>query len=416
MQRFVEQHPRAVSPESVSMGWAHTYVGRGDVTLWKDNDWSGAYRDYLRALRYRPGYRRAWRAMLRGVVTRHPPRNPSELRSDLSKNENLIRKLGRKLTETLIPALPRVMMYHRFSREPQFRRIDSKVFREQVIYLQNNFDLVPFSTLVQAYQERQFGRSRLAAITIDDAYHDVWDIAYPILHELGAPAIVYVPTDFVDRGTWLWPDLLDYMLRATRSPSGTLRLEGADELRRPLGSEAQLQSSWNDFADHLFAATPQRRENALNELARSLNVEVPANPTNRYLPLTWAQLRSMHATGIEIGSHTCSHPRLSQHTASQQLEELRRSKTVIEQQLGVVVEHFCYPYGAVADISDQSPTLALQAGYRSAVVSYHDGQRFTDPFQIRRISAPASGLAQLERATNAWRLVIRGARDKLYFR
>jgi glycosyltransferase involved in cell wall biosynthesis len=74
MRDFLDKNPGAVSHSMARRAWAHTYTGRGDVTLWRGHDWMSALRDYVRALSYQPGYWPAWRAILRSFVTRRAPR------------------------------------------------------------------------------------------------------------------------------------------------------------------------------------------------------------------------------------------------------------------------------------------------------------------------------------------------------
>ncbi|MBS0581182.1 MAG: glycosyltransferase [Proteobacteria bacterium] len=72
-QRFLDNHPDAVEAAVVREAWAHTYVGRGDSTLWQEQDRTAAFRDYLRALQYVPWYWPAWRALARGLITTRAP-------------------------------------------------------------------------------------------------------------------------------------------------------------------------------------------------------------------------------------------------------------------------------------------------------------------------------------------------------
>lgn len=72
-ERFLENHPHAVDRAVVRQAWAHTYVGRGDSTLWQEKDRKGAFGDYVRALKYVPWYWPAWRALARGLLTTRPP-------------------------------------------------------------------------------------------------------------------------------------------------------------------------------------------------------------------------------------------------------------------------------------------------------------------------------------------------------
>jgi len=73
MQNFLAKHRDTVDPAVVRSAWAHTYTGRGDVTLWRGRDRRGALRDYARALSYQPWYWPAWRALLRSIVTARAP-------------------------------------------------------------------------------------------------------------------------------------------------------------------------------------------------------------------------------------------------------------------------------------------------------------------------------------------------------
>ena len=61
--------------------------------------------------------------------------------------------------------------------------------------------------------------------------------------------------------------------------------------------------------------------------------------------LTWADLRSLVSAGFEIGSHTCSHADMGVLPLPEAEVELRRSREHLEQELGVRVRSFAFPYG-----------------------------------------------------------------------
>lgn len=61
--------------------------------------------------------------------------------------------------------------------------------------------------------------------------------------------------------------------------------------------------------------------------------------------LSWAEIREMHAAGIEFGAHTLTHPDLTSLPPDRVETEMRESKSVIEDALGGGVRTFCYPYG-----------------------------------------------------------------------
>jgi glycosyltransferase involved in cell wall biosynthesis len=63
MQRFLDRFPDAVAEPVEKEAWAHTYVGFGQCLRQIDRRAVPALKLYLRALRYKPSYLPAWRAI-----------------------------------------------------------------------------------------------------------------------------------------------------------------------------------------------------------------------------------------------------------------------------------------------------------------------------------------------------------------
>ena len=99
--------------------------------------------------------------------------------------------------------------------------------------------------------------------------------------------------------------------------------------------------------------------------------------------LTAREMRSMEAAGIEFGSHSVNHPRLTQLGETQLLDELNRSREV----LAGIVEHplpvLAYPYG---DVDRRVKDAVRRAGY-SAALAVNTGplEIRSDLFEIRRL-------------------------------
>ena len=78
--------------------------------------------------------------------------------------------------------------------------------------------------------------------------------------------------------------------------------------------------------------------------------------------MTWDQLGELERSGWEVGSHTRSHPRLSQVADDAELaDELEGSKRVCEERLGHPCDSIAYPYG---DHDERVVEAAGRAGYR----------------------------------------------------
>jgi peptidoglycan/xylan/chitin deacetylase (PgdA/CDA1 family) len=124
---------------------------------------------------------------------------------------------------------PRILMYHRFSLTPSPGAVSEKTFEKQVRYLQKHCELVSLSSALDRTRlKRGPGSKPLAVITIDDGYSDFYDVAYPILKKLEAPATFYVTTSFVDGDVWLWHDRLQWCLDHAGIPSKPISLEGRE--------------------------------------------------------------------------------------------------------------------------------------------------------------------------------------------
>lgn len=61
--------------------------------------------------------------------------------------------------------------------------------------------------------------------------------------------------------------------------------------------------------------------------------------------LSWREIREMSKTGFSFGAHTLTHPDLTRLPLERAENEICRSKTIIEDAVGLPVACFAYPYG-----------------------------------------------------------------------
>lgn len=100
--------------------------------------------------------------------------------------------------------------------------------------------------------------------------------------------------------------------------------------------------------------------------------------------LNVSELREMHAAGMEIGSHTDSHVRLTETDDAHLQLELNRSRAALEDVLGEAVTSFAYPYGAWDKRCADAVKLA---GYASACTTQTGwALRDNNPYRLRRLS------------------------------
>jgi peptidoglycan/xylan/chitin deacetylase (PgdA/CDA1 family) len=109
------------------------------------------------------------------------------------------------------------------------------------------------------------------------------------------------------------------------------------------------------------------------------------------------QLKELNAAGVEIGSHSASHPELPQLSAAKLKHEVFDSRDTLVRLLGGPIASFCYPSGH----NSAAVRQAVQAaGYASAVTvdpGLFKGKE--DRFQIPRVRVYGGmGLASFARA------------------
>jgi len=100
--------------------------------------------------------------------------------------------------------------------------------------------------------------------------------------------------------------------------------------------------------------------------------------------LTWADLRAAVATGlVTVGSHTHSHADLSGASELEAEDEMRRSKGLIEDRLGIACEHFAYPWA----VGSAEAARAARRLFRSAALDAWRTNRAgrIDPHRLGRV-------------------------------
>ncbi len=100
--------------------------------------------------------------------------------------------------------------------------------------------------------------------------------------------------------------------------------------------------------------------------------------------MTVDQIRELADAGIEIGSHTLTHPHLTQVDDKQLNVEIADSKKRLEDIIGREVKSFSYPYG---DYDNRVVDAVRKAGYSNAVTTKLGIiSNDTDPMRIPRIN------------------------------
>ncbi len=275
-----------------------------------------------------------------------------------------------------------ILTYHRFSGAEEEGKTSARQFAEQLEYLAAHYQVVSLARMAELMSGQEPLPPGLAAITIDDGYDDAYTIAYPLLRRHGFPASLFVVTEFTDGRSWIWTDKARYLTQEAAPQWLTAQIEGS-ELRLELDGDAARREASERINSILKRLPDEVKEEAIERLARALGGEAPNQPPEEFRPVSWEQAREMEANGIEIGSHTMTHPILTNISDERLRQELHGSKLRLEEALGRRVEQFCYPNG---DNDERVQCEVARAGYRVAVTCVGGlNKRGDDPLTLRRI-------------------------------
>lgn len=115
--------------------------------------------------------------------------------------------------------------------------------------------------------------------------------------------------------------------------------------------------------------------------------------------MAWDELAGWAERGVEIGSHTVSHPHLTQLADAELERELRESRERIEERLSRPCPYVAYPYG---DDDERVHAAARRAGYEGAF-ALPGREQPVDPFALPRVGIYRKDtLPRMTAKTTAW--------------
>ena len=280
-----------------------------------------------------------------------------------------------------------ILRYHRVNQEEDpfsIEAIHPNLFEKQMAYIRRHYSVMPLDDMLRRSEEKALPWNSIA-VTFDDGYHDNYAVAFPILKKFRIPATIFLTTGSIGGGQILW---FDRVLRAFKQTKKS-RLE-IDGFPKPL-----LWKTIKEKADaaiwtlKFLRGIPEKaKDKSFRAIIDSLEVDEDSSDSN--LMLNWDQVRELHKQGILFGSHTVTHPILSQCDEGVVLSELVVSKRMIEERINDEINSFAYPSGRSSDLSEFVIENVKRGGYRFAVtIGRGANDEGEDLFRLRR-NAPWS--------------------------
>lgn len=295
-------------------------------------------------------------------------------------------RLGKTLGDC--PCL--VLAYHRVLPRSQVYEaptelslvVSAETFEKQVLFLKRYFKILTIDQFVATLSTGSSFPEPSCVLTFDDGWIDTYLYAYPILKRFSIPATVFVATRHVESGAAFWFDTLYRMII-----SSDLSANKALDVISPFFPGISTPKTGNpgdvvEYARKVVAFMKAVPLDQIDEIIRAAKTAAVQESQERTV-CSWDELKEMISSGlVTIGSHTVSHAILTREEPNRCWKELAESKKVLEERLGVPVEHFCYPNGNYnGDVED----LVRKAGYKSACPGLYGVNRGNgSPFAIHR--------------------------------
>jgi peptidoglycan/xylan/chitin deacetylase (PgdA/CDA1 family) len=283
-----------------------------------------------------------------------------------------------------------ILMYHSVMEDPGSQEVylgeivhSRNAFRAQMELLARRFHPTSLDQVGRFVKGEGEIPNRAVVVTFDDGYADNYEIAAPVLQEVGVPATFYATVECVERRILPWPARLRFCFRNTKRA----RWADSSGVSWPLFSDVERENAFQRSCDECCKLAGAVQEKYVALIANALDTQVPA--VSGSLMMDYEQMRALLWQGHIVGSHTMTHPNMAYVDLEVACGEMTESKRRLEKELGSAVQHFAYPCPALSPHwTEQTVAKSRDAGYETAVTTNPGLARSgDDPLRLKRVGA-----------------------------
>jgi peptidoglycan/xylan/chitin deacetylase (PgdA/CDA1 family) len=219
---------------------------------------------------------------------------------------------------------------------------------------------------------------RLAVITFDDGFSDMYVSAYPFLKEKGIRFTLFLITSTLESDSLLWLHKLYILL------DKLAEAEKIEFLKDFVGDNCSNDSvsSMLNFIIH------QTDKETVNRILTKLTSRVKMTQDQekeyaRQLYLNRTQLLEMAENGLQIHSHGHEHWPMNILSQAELTQEVHQSKEVIEEVFSCNPRFFCFPYGS--ENKNLTPILQDAAFMGNCCLGNRPVRPDDNPFHLPRV-------------------------------
>lgn len=292
-----------------------------------------------------------------------------------------------------------VLLYHRIidlKYDPQLLCVSPENFEKQLTELKKNSVFLNIEEFCEILNKGKRFPENSFLITFDDGYADNLHYALPILEVLNLPAVFYVSTAGIDTDRLMWWDELDLIFKKQKENATDI-----SALIRKYNFKTS-EELYHYYLNKCKTAASLSERNILMDEVRTIS-EVLPNEKENYRTLSMEELKKLSASKmVTVGGHTINHLSLGHLSAADKRTEIDGSVKWLEENLGLKINHFSYPYGEKSNYDETTISLCRQKKLHSAAANYEGyvsagADLFSFPRFVVRNDTPEVLLKKLKR-------------------
>jgi peptidoglycan/xylan/chitin deacetylase (PgdA/CDA1 family) len=246
------------------------------------------------------------------------------------------------------------------SRYPNIKGLDSSLFRQQIDFMKNKFNIVTMEQVIAAVDGEEELPDNALLLTFDDGYMDNYTFAFPILEEYGVQGSFFIPGKTFSTHQLLDVNKIHYILASADI------FELLEDIKKEMdyyrGTEFDYAPTDELFSEYAIAnrfdnketifvkrmlqtVLPEKVRNMISSNLFEKYVGVSEEKLAYELYMTEEQIRTLKRHGMFIGFHGYDHYWLGNLLP----EEMRKDVDKALDTLDEFIDRKCwvanYPYG-----------------------------------------------------------------------
>jgi peptidoglycan/xylan/chitin deacetylase (PgdA/CDA1 family) len=219
---------------------------------------------------------------------------------------------------------------------PLFGYRDIAGFKKDLELLCSRHRPISLEEFLATVSERGQPPEKAFLLTFDDGFREMHDVVAPILHAKGIPAVFFVISETLDNRALCFQQKIALLCHHSHFTSPAALSAARDLLKGQGFAGADLIVR--------LKSVPWAKRQVLDSLAAFFGLDFAAYAQQQKPYLTNEQISSLLSRGFSIGGHSVSHPRYSDLSLTDQLQQTKGCMELLAAQFSLKHRVFAFPH------------------------------------------------------------------------